>query len=447
EFALRYEPLDLCVLGALFHEERAHVAMREALVRWLATTPSSQFARIAGHLFEWLTGTLLDYTLPAGAKRVPVLDEAAYFTGPAVRIAKWGVVHNLLGSRHMAPIVRRTPALAAVDARTLAARLGDIISSIDPGILHRALSYLYLAETQSSFAIEKEIPDHHRREAFRRLLEQAGSPGRFAEEVVVTWHRAIITQPLRQEMGYRTKQNWLSRGSSIHAAVDYVPPSPAHVHEMMEGVADLAQQGADSSVDPVIAAACSAFGFVFVHPFLDGNGRLHRFLLHHILRQAGVSPEGVVLPLSVALEANLADYGAVLQRYSSPRTRVLDYRLDPDTNTIHVRGEQPEWLYGFFDATEICELIWRCIERALSRDLPAELAWLRAYDSAMTRLGFWLDGAQAELDLLVRLVVQNHGRLSKNKRGHFDRFTDEEIAKAEAQIREAFIEWEEKFAT
>ena len=445
EFALRYEALELCVLAALFQEEGSRTQVRQAIERWLAATPQSQYARISGHLYEWLTQETLDYSLPAGARRIELLDRERYFTGPAVRDVKWGVVHNLIGSRRLSPLVRRTSALSTLDAQALRGRIVHVLDTVDPGVLGRALSYLYLAETQSSFAIEKEIPDHEKREAFRRLLEQAGAPGRLTEDAFVAWQHAIITQALRQEHAYRRKQNWLSKGSSFRGAVDFIPPGPADVHELMEGVADIAEQAAAGRVDPVIGATCASFAFVFVHPFLDGNGRLHRFLLHHVLRQSGVSPQGVVLPLSVALQANLAEYGAALQRYSTPRTRLLDYRLDPDTNSIEVRGPQPAWLYGFFDATELCEIIARCIERALTRDLPAELAWLRAYDSAMTRLGFWLDGAQAEVDLLIRLIAQNHGRLSKKKRGRFERFTDAEIERAEGEVGEAFAEWEEQF--
>jgi Fic family protein len=44
--------------------------------------------------------------------------------------------------------------------------------------------------------------------------------------------------------------------------------------------------GAD--IDPVVYAA--AFGFVFIHPFIDGNGRLHRYLLHEELSTLGFTP-------------------------------------------------------------------------------------------------------------------------------------------------------------
>ncbi len=43
----------------------------------------------------------------------------------------------------------------------------------------------------------------------------------------------------------------------------------------------------NSSVDPIVAAAAMAFGFVFVHPFEDGYERIHRFLIHHQLAHSG----------------------------------------------------------------------------------------------------------------------------------------------------------------
>jgi Fic family protein len=39
----------------------------------------------------------------------------------------------------------------------------------------------------------------------------------------------------------------------------------------------------DTGFDAVLAAAMVAFGFVFMHPFVDGNGRIHRYLTHHVL--------------------------------------------------------------------------------------------------------------------------------------------------------------------
>ena len=75
-------------------------------------------------------------------------------------------------------------------------------------------------------------------------------------------------------------------------------------------------RGAALRLDAVIGAAVLAFGFVYVHPFVDGNGRIHRYLIHHVLAQRGFNPAGVVFPISAAILARVDDYQAVLEDYS-----------------------------------------------------------------------------------------------------------------------------------
>ena len=55
-------------------------------------------------------------------------------------------------------------------------------------------------------------------------------------------------------------------------------------------------------LDPVVAASALAFGFVYIHPCADGNGRLHRYLLHHVLARRGFNPPGVAFPSATILE-------------------------------------------------------------------------------------------------------------------------------------------------
>lgn len=43
----------------------------------------------------------------------------------------------------------------------------------------------------------------------------------------------------------------------------------------MEGPLRMVQATAKANVDPVVLAAALAFGFVFIHPFEEGNGRIH----------------------------------------------------------------------------------------------------------------------------------------------------------------------------
>ena len=434
EFCLKHEGVNLQVFAALFEQHGA-----EEIQNWLDSKPGSRYARVCGHLYEWLTGKALRYKLPLGIAAVPILDEKRYFTAPAQRDKRFAVLHNLPGTPAFCPLVRRTPALRAWIEKDLGARIAQVLASLEPELLERAINYLYLAETRSSFAIEKEVPDSQRAERFRLLLERAGEDMPLEEITFVEWQNVIVPRQ-RAEFSYRPKQNWLSRSGRSERRADYIPPAPAHIASMMEGVVNVGELVKSGTYPPVLAAASAAFGFVFVHPFLDGNGRLHRFLLHHLLRLGGFTPPGAVVPVSAAMARDIARYAEVLKHYSAPRTAMLDYRLDSDADHIDVK-KQPLYLYAFFDATELCEFTFECLERAIDQDLADELAYLRAYDSSHQSLARWLDAPQPELEKLIRYIAQNNGHLSKSKRGQFPLIGDGDIARAETHISEAFASY------
>ncbi|MFM9967897.1 MAG: Fic family protein [Burkholderiales bacterium] len=431
EFCLKYEGVNLQVLAALF--QRCGSA---ELQTWLNSAPGSRYARLCGHLYEWLTGETLHYKLPAGIKAVPILDEKRYFTAPAKRDKRFAVLNNLPGTPAFCPLVRRTSALQAWIAKDLGAKMAKVLSSLDQELLERAVNYLYLSETRSSFAIEREIPDSQRAERFRRLLERAGEDTPLEEETFVDWQNVIVPRQ-RAEYSYRQKQNWLSRSGRSEYRADYIPPAPADVTAMMNGIVAVGELVKSDTYPPVLAAASASFGFVFAHPFSDGNGRLHRFLLHHLLRLGGFTPAGTVVPVSAAMQRNIARYAEVLKHYSAPRTALLDYRLDPDADFIDVKEQTPH-LYAHFDATELCEFTFECLNHAIEHDLEGELAYLRAYDSAHQSLKRWLDAPQPELEKLIRYIAQNSGKLSNNKRGQFPLMGEEDIVRAEREISEAF---------
>lgn len=435
-FALRQEPLNLTVLAALFEHGEACAAVQQ----WLGTTPTSRFARISAHLAKWLQNAQFDYKLPAGTPRVAVLDPDAYIVGPGTVDTQFAVVNNLLGTPAFCPLVRRSDRLEALIAADLPSKVAKAITSLGPELLARAVDYLYLAETRSTYSIEKEIPDNQRVAKFRRLLEYAGAPGPLTESQLCDWQNEILSG-LRAEMSYRNAQNWLSRGGRLRNMADYIPPSPEQLDAVMDGIAAVASLIDSSQVPPIVVAACVSFGFVFAHPFFDGNGRLHRFLLHHLLRQAGVTPEGVVLPVSARMLKQLDRYASLLRAYSAPRTALLNYALDADSDTILIKSPQPLWLYASFDATDICEFVFECIEQCVDEDLAQEIAYLQAYDGTLRRLEGWLDMRQSRLSNLIDLIVQNHGTLSNRKRKTFEELSAAELARIETVVQEEFADY------
>ena len=77
----------------------------------------------------------------------------------------------------------------------------------------------------------------------------------------------------------RPDLNW--RGRRAFVIDDTFKPRRS---KKMDAVSLVAfDQGPATILNPVIAAAVLAFGFVYIHPFVDGDGRIHRDLIHHVL--------------------------------------------------------------------------------------------------------------------------------------------------------------------
>lgn len=90
-----------------------------------------------------------------------------------------------------------------------------------------------------------------------------------------------------------------------------------------------------------------------------------------------MTPEGVVLPISARMLKEIDTYAGLLKAYSAPRTALINYALDADSDTILIKSPQPYWLYASFDATALCEFVFRCIEQCVEQDLAQEIQYLR----------------------------------------------------------------------
>jgi Fic family protein len=132
------------------------------------------------------------------------------------------------------------------------------------------------------------------------------------------------------------------------------------------------------NVHSVAHAAAIAWGFVFLHPFEDGNGRSHRFLIHNIFSISGLTPPGFILPISATMLKNMELYNQSLERFSVPLVRLIDYDLD-DEGVLTVNNETGH-LYRYIDFTFQAETLLSFIDKTVETELVIELDYLKRYD-------------------------------------------------------------------
>ena len=178
---------------------------------------------------------------------------------------------NLLGDERFCPMVRRTPALKAFEGKNLPEKCQAVLAEYPREILKRALSYLYTKETKSSFEIENVRLDTSRTERFVRLLVLAEKKDFFSKQDLIDLQNRIVDERFRDQ-DYRQNQNYVGESIGMgRQRVHCVSPKPADLPGLMEGMFVAHQRMTAGGVHPVVGAAAVAFGFVFLHPFGDGE--------------------------------------------------------------------------------------------------------------------------------------------------------------------------------
>jgi hypothetical protein len=431
-FALKYEGLDLAVLKRLFLTLAP--ADIEVLVR---AKPTGSYARRIWFLYEWLTGRTLD--LPAADKGsyVPAVDPEQQWAIDGESSPRHHVRNNMPGTPEFCPLVFRTPALDEFATMNLAERARAIVGQVPRDLLARTAAFLLLKDSKSSYIIEGERPPQDRVQRWGRAIGEAGRTPIDIDELlrlqrIVIGDERFVHLGLRQEGGFVGE-----RDRESHS------PIPDHISARHEDLAALIQgmiafdRGAAGRLDAVIAAAVLAFGFVYIHPFEDGNGRIHRYLIHHELARRGFNPPGVHFPVSAAFLDRINDYKSVLESYSQRLRPVVRWEPTEDHN-VRVLNDTADF-YRFFDATPHAEFLYACVRKTIEEDLPNEARYLENFDRFRAQVQAIADMPDRTLDNLLGFLRQNGGQLSKRAREkEFSALTNDEAQHIENAYADAF---------
>ena len=431
-FALKHEGLDLAVLKRLFLALGS--GPLEAIVR---AQPTGSYARRVWFLYEWLTAERLDLPNATRGGYALAVDPARQYAIPGENSPRHRVRNNLPGSPDFCPLVFRTGALDRFAALDLPARAGAIVAQVPRDLLARAAAFLLLKDSRSSFAIEGERPPHDRIQRWGRAIGEAGRRPLDLDDLL-RLQRIVIGDARFVRLGLRTEGGFVGehdRDTRLPLP-DHIDARPEDLPALVEGMMAFGR-GPAQALDAVVAAAVLAFGFVYAHPFEDGNGRLHRYLIHHVLAMRGFNPPGVVFPVSAAILEQLGDYRRVLEDYARRLLPVIQWE-PAESGNVRVLNDTGDF-YRFFDATLHAEFLYACVRRTIEEDLPGETRFLRDYDQFARRVEVIADMPSRTIDLLFHFLRQNGGRLSRRARTReFAELTEAEAGQVEAIYAELF---------
>jgi len=175
-----------------------------------------------------------------------------------------------------------------------------------------------------------------------------------------------------------------------------------------------------------------------MHPLEDGNGRIHRYLLHHVLAKQNFYSQGMIFPISNVILDEIEKYRDVLITHTKPLMNLIEWEATPRGN-VKILNDTSD-LYRYFDCTKSCEFIYACVQKTVEETLPNELKYLNSFDKSYTAINELLEMPDNKIKSLITFVLQNGNKLSKNKKEkYFAQLTLDEVSIIENIISDNFF--------
>jgi len=433
-FALRYEGINLLLLKKLFER-----LSNQEIVNLIQIEPLGQYSRKIWFSYEWLFQKELDVeNLKTGNYVELVNPKIQYALSNGIKSSRHRIINNLTGTVDFCPMVFRTPLLAQYIQDNYKEQKVQYFKGVRKDIIQRASTFLLLKDSKASFTIEGESPKSKRTARWGKIIGLAGTKS-LSKEELLRLQQIVIENSRFVEMGFRTKGGFVGEHDRITGE-----PIPEHisakwedVEQLVSGLLDTNRILSENEIDAVVAASIIAFGFVFIHPFEDGNGRIHRYLIHHLLAEKQFSQQGVIFPVSSSILDHIDDYRKTLEVFSAPLLDFIEWEETSDHN-VKVLNDTIDY-YRYFDATKQAEFLYYCVSDTIKNIIPHEVSYLINYDNFKNYIEEQFEMPDKMISLLVRFIEQNNGKISKRAlEKEFSVLSNKEVSEIESKYKEIF---------
>jgi hypothetical protein len=432
-FALKYEGVDLLIFKKLFE-----LLKKTELEGMIQQEMQGQFSRRIWFLYEWLMETKLNLPDLKTGNLVPVVDEKLQYAIDGVSSPRHKVINNLPGNKDFCPLIRKTQKLEKYIESNIRQEKSNYLNRVHKDILQRASSFLLLKDSKASFTIEGENPRNNRAARWGIAIGQAGKNELSIAELN-RLQQLVIENDRFVKMGIRSQQGFIGdRDRTTQEPIpDHISAKYEDLEKLMAGWLQTQKMLTESRMDPILVAAKIAFGFVFIHPFVDGNGRLHRYIIHHVLAQTGYTEQGIIFPVSASILTHIKDYAKSLESYSHPILNFIDWKPS-ENNNVQILNDTIDY-YRYFDATAQAEFLFYCVNDTLVNIIPNEVEYLKKYDTFKQFLDNRYEMPDNMVSLLVGFLEQGNGTLSeRSRKKEFSALTQKEVEEIETTFKEIF---------
>lgn len=433
EFSLKHEKIDLLILKSILN-----ASPMEELSEHINKNPKAILKKKIWFLYEFLLQKTMPIDdLPAGKYDDLINSEKYFVTNNPIKFKRHKINYNLLGTFDFCPIIRKTEKLKNYINKNLSLKTSELLGNVPKAIMRRAASFLLLSDSKASFEIEGERVAKNRIERWGKVINEAGKKVLSIDEIE-RLHAILIHDTRFNKIGLRDEGVFLGDHDRNGEPIpEFIGAKSDDLETLMNRWMTVNKYLSEGKIDPVLQAVVIAFSFVYIHPLEDGNGRLHRYLLHHVLGQREFYPKGMIFPISNVILDEIDTYRDVLVEHSSPLMESIEWETT-DKNNVKVLNETID-LYRFFDCTRACEFIYSCVEKTIEEILPEELNYLESFDNTYKEISQLLEMPDNEIKKLITFILQNNGVLSHNKKkSYFPLMENSELEEVQEIVKSNF---------
>ncbi len=436
EFGLKYEEIHFEFFSRLFA-----VCGPAPLEQWCKAEPFGQYARRAGFFYEWFTGQRLDVPDLAGGTYVDAVAGDVYMTRTqAVRERRWRINNNLPGSPAFCPLIRRSPALGQALEFDPHGAITELDRQFGADVLMRAAAWLSLKESRASFLIEHEADETDRIKRYAHVMaEHSGKLEEPLDSGSLTLLQRGILGDDALRLGLRQSPVFVGQSTIRDDIVHYIGPHFSQLPAMLEGLRVFEQ--ATRGREALARAATLAFGFVYIHPMSDGNGRIHRFLISDTLQRDNAIPSGVIVPISATI-TGVREFGhgydSVLEVFSRPFMRryatayrfgeMRTYEDGMRSNLVFDAYENASHAWRYPDLTEHVIYTARLVAHTIQHEMADEARILVRFQLAQQRIKAVLEMPDADAVRMIRSIKESGWRVSGKLAKEYPRLEEKALA-------------------